>query len=59
MQLSLLGKPYEASVTAVDAVSTAETGTFLGQSYDLKQYTIAQRQQPAAALTYRGQRYTR
>lgn len=59
MQLSFLGKFYAASTPAIDATPTQETATFMGQSYTKKQFTVAQRQQPAAELTYRGIRYSR
>lgn len=58
MQLTYRGQSYEASTPAVDAISTGETATFMGRFYARKQFTIAQRQQPAE-LTYRGVRYTR
>lgn len=59
MKLSFLGKSYEASTPAIDAIPTAETVTFLGRPYARKEYMVAQRQQPAEELTYRGQRYRR
>lgn len=58
MQLSFLGKPYEASFPAVEASETTETATFLGKRYTRKQFNLHQRQQPETALTYRGVRYT-
>ena len=58
MQLSFLGKSYEASTPAIDATLTGETATFMGKLYATKQFTVAQRQQPAE-LTYRGIRYSR
>ncbi|MGG6242077.1 DUF4278 domain-containing protein [Nodosilinea sp. AN01ver1] len=58
MQLSFLGKSYEASTPAVDAIATGETATFMGRPYARKQFTVAQRQQ-STALTYRGVHYTR
>lgn len=59
MKLSFLGKSYDASTPAMDAMPSGETGTFLGQPYAKKQFTVAQRQQPSEELTYRGQRYRR
>ncbi len=58
MQLSFLGKSYETSAPAIDAISTGETATFMGRPYARKQFTVAQRQQPAE-LTYRGVHYSR
>ena len=58
MQLSFLGKSYEASTPAIDATPTGETATFMGQPYARKQFNVTQRQQPAE-LTYRGIRYSR
>ncbi|MGB3310506.1 MAG: DUF4278 domain-containing protein [Nodosilinea sp.] len=58
MQLTYRGQSYETSTPAVDAISTGETATFMGRPYFRKQFTAAQRQQPAD-LTYRGVRYTR
>ena len=58
MQLSFLGKSYAASTPAINATLTGETATFLGQPYATRQFTVAQRQQPAE-LTYRGIRYSR
>lgn len=59
MQLSFLGKSYESSIPAVDATPTGETATFMGKSYVRKHFNVAQRQQPATELTYRGIHYTR
>lgn len=59
MQLSFLGKFYEASFPAVEANETSETGMFLGKRYTKKQFTITQRHQPTTELTYRGVRYNR
>ncbi|MBE9111341.1 DUF4278 domain-containing protein [Nodosilinea sp. LEGE 07298] len=58
MQLTYRGHSYEASTPAVDAIATGETATFMGRPYARKQFTVAQRQQPAE-LTYRGVRYAR
>jgi hypothetical protein len=58
MQLSFLGKSYNASTAEVEATMTGETATFMGKPYARKQFTVAQRQQPAE-LTYRGIRYSR
>ncbi len=58
MKLSFLGKSYEASTPAIDAVVTGETATFRGHSYPCKKFTVAQHQQ-SAELTYRGVHYTR
>ncbi|HEY9737289.1 MAG TPA: DUF4278 domain-containing protein [Trichocoleus sp.] len=59
MQLSFLGNAYDASTPAVEARETAETVTFLGRSSKVKQFNVAQRQQPTAELTFMGRRYTR
>ena len=59
MRLSFLGKQYEASFPAVATSETQETGTFLGQQYAKKQFSIAARQQSHDALTYRGVSYHR
>ncbi|HSM82717.1 MAG TPA: DUF4278 domain-containing protein [Nodosilinea sp.] len=58
MQLTYRGQSYEASTSAVDAISTGETATFMGRPYARKQFTVTQRQQPAE-LTYRGVHYSR
>lgn len=58
MQLSFLGKSYTVSTPSVDAIATGETASFLGKPYARKQFTVAQRHQPAE-LTYRGVHYTR
>ena len=59
MQLSFLGKSYEASTPPMEATPTGETASFLGKSYSRKQFNVAQRQQPTEELIYRGQRYSR
>ncbi len=59
MQLSFLGKTYTTSIPTLEASITQETGKFLGRSYARKQFHVAQRQQPAAELTFMGRRYTR
>ncbi|PZV01118.1 MAG: hypothetical protein DCF32_16640 [Leptolyngbya sp.] len=58
MQLTYRGQSYETSAISVDAIATSETATFMGRPYARKQFTLAQRQQPAE-LTYRGIRYVR
>ncbi len=58
MKLSFLGKAYEASTPAIDAMPTGETATFLGHSYACKIFTVAHHQ-PSTELTYRGVHYTR
>ncbi|MBE9138040.1 DUF4278 domain-containing protein [Nodosilinea sp. LEGE 07088] len=58
MQLSFLGNSYTASTTAIEAIPSGETATFMGRPYARKQVTVAQRQQPAE-LTYRGVHYAR
>lgn len=58
MQLSFLGQAYDASLAAVSAITTSETGTFLGRPYARKHYTVAQRRTSTEELTYRGRRYT-
>jgi hypothetical protein len=61
MQLSFLGQAYETAPSVVDAIATPETATFLGRTYQRKQFTITQRQAtPQAApieRIYRGVRY--
>lgn len=59
MQLSFLGKSYEASFPNVEATDTQETGTFLGKTYARKQFTAMQPPQSPARMTYRGIRYIR
>ena len=59
MKLSFLGKSYDASTPAIDAITTGETATFMGKPYARKQFTVAQRQLPTESLTYRGHRYSR
>ena len=59
MQLSFLGKSYNASSPAIEATETQETATFLGRSYAKKSFNVAQRQQPSEDLTFLGRRYTR
>jgi len=59
MQLSFLGQTYEASVPSIEAIETTETATFLGRRYLKKQFTVTQRHQPTAQLTYRGIDYSR
>jgi hypothetical protein len=58
MQLTYRGQAYEASTPAHEATPSGETATFMGRPYARKQFTVAQRQQPAE-LTYRGVHYTR
>jgi hypothetical protein len=58
MKLSFLSQVYSASTPAIDATFSGETATFIGRPYTRKQFTVAQRQQPAE-LTYRGIRYAR
>ncbi|MGG6241594.1 DUF4278 domain-containing protein [Nodosilinea sp. AN01ver1] len=58
MQLTYRGQSYETSAPDIDGTPTGETATFMGRPYARKQFTVAQRQQPAE-LTYRGVRYAR
>ncbi|MEO1068790.1 MAG: DUF4278 domain-containing protein [Cyanobacteria bacterium J06638_6] len=58
MQLTYRGQAYEASTSALEATPSGETATFMGRPYLRKQFTVAQRQQPAE-LTYRGVHYVR
>lgn len=58
MELTYRGQSYEVSTPAVDAVITGEKATFLGKSYDRKQFNVSTRRQ-ATELTYRGVRYSR
>lgn len=59
MQLTFLGRPYEASFPVLETSESTETGTFLGQRYAKKQIHVTQRQQPAVERIFLGQRYTR
>lgn len=59
MQLSFLGSTYNASSPTTEASETGETVTFMGRQSKLKQFNVAQRQQPATELTFMGRRYTR
>ncbi len=59
MQLSFLGKAYNASAPAIEAMTTEETGKFLSKSYAKKRFNVSQRQQPAEELTFMGRRYLR
>lgn len=60
MQLSFLGKSYEASASAaIEGTPTGETATFMGQPYVRKQFNVANRQQPSGEFSYRGIRYSR
>ncbi len=58
MQLTFLGKSYDASFPTVETTTTSESATFLGKRYARKQCSVHQRRQPADELTYRGVRYT-
>jgi hypothetical protein len=57
MQLSFLGKSYQASFPTVEAAETTETATFLGKRYIRKQFNVNQRQPSTAEMMYRGVRY--
>lgn len=57
MELSFLGKSYQASFPTVEASETTEIATFLGKRYARKQFNVSQRQQPTSEMTYRGVRY--
>lgn len=59
MQLSFLGKAYTASSPAIETTETEATVSFLGRSSKVKQFTVAQRQQPSEELTFMGRRYSR
>jgi len=59
MQLSFLGKSYDASVPAIAGTPTGKTAKFMGKPYARKQYTVTHRQQPSGEFSYRGVRYTR
>jgi hypothetical protein len=59
MQLSFLGKHYNPSSPAIEATETGETITFMGRQSKVKQFTVAQRQQPVEELIFRGRRYSR
>ena len=59
MQLTFLGKPYEASFPACECSDANETGAFLGKQYTRKQVHITHYRQPAVELTFLGQRYIR
>lgn len=58
MNLTYRGIAFEAPVAGTEAIETEQTGTFLGNSYKMKQARTAQRQS-ATELTYRGVRYAR
>ncbi|MEO1067846.1 MAG: DUF4278 domain-containing protein [Cyanobacteria bacterium J06638_6] len=58
MELTYRGKSYEVSTPDVEATLTGEKATFLGKSYNRKQYNVSTRQ-PSVELTYRGIRYSR
>jgi hypothetical protein len=58
MELTYRGKSYDISTLDLEAALTGEKATFLGQSYNRKQYNIITRQ-PSVELTYRGVRYSR
>lgn len=59
MQLSFLGKSYNASTAAIEGTPTGETATFMGKPYARKQFNVAGRQQPSGEFSYRGVRYNR
>lgn len=59
MQLSFLGNAYTAFSPVIEATETGETLTFMGRQSKLKQFNVAQRQQPGAELTFMGRRYSR
>lgn len=59
MQLSFLGNSYTASSPAIEGTETSETVTFMGSQSKVKQFDIAQRQQPTTELTFMGRRYSR
>ena len=59
MQLSFLGKSYEASRPAIDGTDTSETGKFLGNNYGKKSFNVAQSHQPSEELKFLGRTYTR
>jgi hypothetical protein len=59
MQLSFLGKTYTATSPAIQATETEATVSFLGHSAKVKQFNVAQRQQPSVELNFMGRRYTR
>ena len=58
MKMIYRGVAFNALVAGSPAIATEETGTFMGQSYALKQPQTTLRQ-PATELTYRGVRYSR
>lgn len=59
MELTYRGKSYESFTSDIEATLTGETATFLGKSYSIKTYNVAQRQQQKTDMTYRGVHYTR
>ncbi len=59
MKLSFLGQSYEASNSAVDSVETHERLNFLGQHYNRKEYTVANRSEAPRTLNFMGRQYTR
>ena len=58
MQMIYRGIAFKTLVAGTPAVATEQTGTFLGQSYPVKQPRQSFRQ-PSETLTYRGVEYTR
>lgn len=59
MQLSFLGKSYETSTPAIEAIETQQTLSFLGRKSTVKQYSVPQRQSQGEELTFMGRRYSR
>jgi hypothetical protein len=59
MQLSFLGKSYNAASPSIEATETEATVSFLGRSSKVKQFSVAQHQQPTEELTFMGRRYIR
>ena len=60
MQLSFLGKSYEAYTPVIDTIETQHAVSFLGRCSVVKQQQVAHRSlPPTEKMTYRGVRYTR
>jgi hypothetical protein len=58
MKLAYRGISYEPQTSIVEATATEQAGLFLGQSFQLKHFSIAQRHSGTTHLRYRGVDYT-
>lgn len=59
MNLTYRGIAYDTSSRVIEATETGETVTFMGRQSKVRQVNVAQRQQPAAKLTFMGRHYIR